>query len=146
MVSNDEIRQRLDNKRDGKSGYGYLVCDKCGGYYELQPGEKPEDFNLNCDCGGHLKYIENLKIAEENELSKKPSTTLILMGYIFVFFGVIPIAGSAISLGIGIILYRRGGPDRIHGIIITLISVIILIIVSLLIIFMYSMIFKIYPV
>lgn len=21
----------------------YVVCDKCGGYYELQPGEKPED-------------------------------------------------------------------------------------------------------
>ena len=64
MVSNDEIRQRLDNKRDRKSGYGYLVCDKCGGSYELQLGERPEDFNLNCDCGGHLKYNENLKIAD----------------------------------------------------------------------------------
>ena len=26
---------------------GYLICDKCGGYYELQRGEKPGDFDLN---------------------------------------------------------------------------------------------------
>jgi hypothetical protein len=25
---------------------GYLICDKCGGYYELQRGEKPGDFDL----------------------------------------------------------------------------------------------------
>ena len=31
----------------------YLVCDKCGNYYELQPGEKPEDFE-KCQCGGSL--------------------------------------------------------------------------------------------
>jgi hypothetical protein len=24
-----------------------LICDKCGGYYELQRGEKPGDFDLN---------------------------------------------------------------------------------------------------
>ena len=28
---------------------------KCGGYYELQPGEHPEDFD-RCDCGGKLRY------------------------------------------------------------------------------------------
>lgn len=33
----------------------FLVCDKCGGYYELQSGESPEDFSLECDCGGHLE-------------------------------------------------------------------------------------------
>ena len=33
---------------------GYLICDKCGGYYELQPGEKPEDFSNECECGGKL--------------------------------------------------------------------------------------------
>ena len=34
---------------------GYLICDKCGGYYELLPGESPEDYE-ECECGGKLKY------------------------------------------------------------------------------------------
>lgn len=38
-------------KKDQK----FLVCDKCGGYYELQKGESPEDFSVECDCGGHLE-------------------------------------------------------------------------------------------
>ncbi len=37
----------------------YLVCNKCNAYYELQPGEKPEDFNDNCSCGGKLEYTKN---------------------------------------------------------------------------------------
>ncbi len=35
---------------------GYLVCDKCGGYYELQQGESADDFTDECDCGGNLKH------------------------------------------------------------------------------------------
>jgi hypothetical protein len=35
---------------------GYLVCDKCQGYYELQSGESPKDFLDNCECGGTLNY------------------------------------------------------------------------------------------
>jgi hypothetical protein len=35
----------------------YLVCDDCGGYYELQEGESADDFE-NCQCGGHLKFLE----------------------------------------------------------------------------------------
>jgi hypothetical protein len=35
---------------------GYLICDKCGGYYELQPGESPDDFTDECGCGGNLEY------------------------------------------------------------------------------------------
>jgi hypothetical protein len=38
---------------------GYLKCDKCGGSYELQEGESPEDFTNKCECGGTLRYIEN---------------------------------------------------------------------------------------
>lgn len=37
---------------------GYLVCDKCGGYYELKPGESIDDFQ-NCSCGGKLEFVEN---------------------------------------------------------------------------------------
>lgn len=40
---------------------GYLVCDKCGGYYELQPGESPDDFSDECECGGKIRYVENLE-------------------------------------------------------------------------------------
>jgi len=39
---------------------GYLVCEECGGYYELQPGESPEDFTNECNCGGNLKYIAEI--------------------------------------------------------------------------------------
>lgn len=40
---------------------GYLICDKCGGYYALQYGEFPEDFSGKCDCGGKLIYSESLE-------------------------------------------------------------------------------------
>ena len=46
----------------------YLVCDKCGGYYELQPGESPDNFSDKCECGGHLRYVQNLN--DVNELQK----------------------------------------------------------------------------
>lgn len=39
-------------KSDGSTGY--LVCDECGGNYELQPGESSEDYE-ECECGGKLK-------------------------------------------------------------------------------------------
>lgn len=39
---------------------GYLVCDKCKGYYELKDGESPEDFENECDCGGKLVYAERI--------------------------------------------------------------------------------------
>lgn len=39
---------------------GYLICDECGGYYELQEGESPEDFG-QCKCGGHLRYVEKIE-------------------------------------------------------------------------------------
>ncbi|KAF5036534.1 Double zinc ribbon [anaerobic digester metagenome] len=35
---------------------GYLVCDECGGYYELQQGESADDFSDECDCGGNLEH------------------------------------------------------------------------------------------
>lgn len=54
MVSNEEISQRLKNRREGKYLNGYLVCNKCGGYYELQPGESWKEFDTECECGGQL--------------------------------------------------------------------------------------------
>lgn len=37
---------------------GYLVCDDCGGYYELQQGESVDIFK--CSCGGNLRYVDSL--------------------------------------------------------------------------------------
>jgi hypothetical protein len=37
----------------------YMVCEKCGGYYQLQEGESPDDFDL-CQCGGKLEYKESM--------------------------------------------------------------------------------------
>jgi hypothetical protein len=50
---------------------GYLVCHDCGGYYQLQPGESPDDFSDTCECGGELKYYEDIDwLLEKKEDSK----------------------------------------------------------------------------
>lgn len=46
----------------------YLVCNKCGGYYELQKGENPDKSTDQCGCGGSLKYVQNLDDHVVNEL------------------------------------------------------------------------------
>jgi len=38
---------------------GYLICDKCGGYYKLEKGESAGDFD-DCQCGGKLRYVDSL--------------------------------------------------------------------------------------
>lgn len=40
-------------------GNGYMVCDKCAGYYKLQKGESPYDFDV-CQCGGNLMYYKDI--------------------------------------------------------------------------------------
>lgn len=40
---------------------GYLICQKCGGYYKLQPGELPENFDV-CQCGGELEYHHSINL------------------------------------------------------------------------------------
>ncbi len=43
-----------------KENTGYLGCEKCNNYYKLQPGESPEDFTDECECGGKLEYHEDI--------------------------------------------------------------------------------------
>jgi hypothetical protein len=45
---------------------GYLICGKCKSYYKLQSGESAKDFVDECDCGGKLRYVENLDIVDPN--------------------------------------------------------------------------------
>jgi hypothetical protein len=48
----------------GKSGLmGYLICERCAGYYQLKEGESPEDFG-RCHCGGHLNYVDEIEDAK----------------------------------------------------------------------------------
>lgn len=44
----------------------YIICEKCLGYYELQEGEFPKDFD-SCQCGGKLKYIESIENINEQQ-------------------------------------------------------------------------------
>lgn len=44
---------------------GYLICEKCKGYYALQDGESAKDFE-SCECGGKLIYSEFLKDTNKN--------------------------------------------------------------------------------
>ncbi len=55
---------------------GYLICDKCEGYYELQSGEKMGDFD-KCRCGGKLSWVAKLptQYQDENISEKKDEKT-----------------------------------------------------------------------
>lgn len=58
---------------------GYLICTKCKGYYKLEPGESPKDYNSDCDCGGKIRHVENLDIVDPQwkqiTISKRKSSS-----------------------------------------------------------------------
>jgi hypothetical protein len=70
MVSNDEIRLRLEAKRTGQDSEdlqkiqesyehgGYLICGHVGVIMNFNR-KSPEDFSLDCDCGEKLVYQES---------------------------------------------------------------------------------------
>ena len=47
---------------------GYLICENCKGYYKLQPGEKQDDFNDRCACGGKLRYAIDIEVVGNQQL------------------------------------------------------------------------------
>ncbi|MEN6293461.1 MAG: hypothetical protein ABFD07_15795 [Methanobacterium sp.] len=119
MVSNDEISQRLRNKRKGTPLNSYLVCNKCGGYYELQPGESPKDFSLECECGGHLiQSTSNSLTSYEDEY--KDYGTAIAASYVLLIFGGIPGLIGGLYL-----ITRDNERARFHGKIIIVIGLVI---------------------
>jgi hypothetical protein len=75
MVSNDEINRKLNAKsrKTSKDFWGFLSCDACDGYYQLQKGESPEDFSDKCECGGNLKFSQSVPTFPEtvDESNKK---------------------------------------------------------------------------
>ncbi len=52
----------------------YLICERCGGYYQLQEGERVEDFSDECECGGKLFYTESLPENAEGEVYPEDPT------------------------------------------------------------------------
>jgi hypothetical protein len=50
---------------------GYLVCNKCGSYYEVHDEESPADFPYECECGGTFEYIAGPKQPEEKTVERK---------------------------------------------------------------------------
>jgi len=74
MVFFDKIKEISTSKgKEKKSKNGYLVCNDCGGYYELKPEESPQDF-VACECGGKLKHTKKLDtIPEDTEESDNKS-------------------------------------------------------------------------
>jgi len=72
VVSSKETNEKLEAEKED-SIKGYLVCERCAGYYELQEGDSLDDFE-SCQCGGKLKYHHSLN-DESNEL--KPGETVL---------------------------------------------------------------------
>lgn len=84
---------------------GYVICEKCGGYYELQPGEHPEDFSDTCECGGKLRYERRVIDEDYNIPSsefKLPSISknfkTIALGMVVIIISLIKFAPMLLGL------------------------------------------------
>jgi zinc-ribbon domain len=67
------IKGRRTSTGNTDGSMGYLVCDDCGGYYELKEGESIDDFE-GCSCGGKFKYvasIDELKLVNQESLGDR---------------------------------------------------------------------------
>ncbi len=54
---NSELNKIVDQIQFLKPSVdGYLVCNKCGAYYEVHKDESVEDFPDKCECGGNLEH------------------------------------------------------------------------------------------
>ena len=105
---------------------GFLICNKCDGSYELQPGESIDDFDLDCECGGKLKfhnsinndYSDDLKPKIESKSVEKSYAeqrssqynNIIIIGAILGLIGLLGILISYLSvlilaLGVRLLLY-----------------------------------------
>jgi hypothetical protein len=88
----------------------YLVCDKCGGHYELQSGEKAEDFDLVCECGGKIEYKESIQLDNEfkdmgKEFNDLDNTSSIWKRVISISSGAIIIIIISVLLNLEIVRF-----------------------------------------
>lgn len=93
----------------------YLVCNKCGGYYELKDSESPDDFEDKCECGGDLHFVDSL--SEDPDKSKNPLTFdrwVKIITFWIIFWGIINLIwtpiGGAVLIIFGVIIYATKKP------------------------------------
>ena len=105
---------------------GYLVCNKCGAYYEVSNEESPADFPDKCECGGTFEYIKGPKQPEEKtverteksnptEYLRAPSAMILIslacfgsLIYHFVVINfIIAIVGIPYGLSLILLRYRK---------------------------------------
>jgi len=60
-----DVKEKPNNiheskKQEGAIIPGYLVCNSCRGHYALQENESADDFSDECECGGKLKYYDDI--------------------------------------------------------------------------------------
>jgi len=87
---NSELNKIVDQIQFLKpSTRGYLVCNKCGAYYEVHKDESPKDFPDECECGGNFKYsvmpdfpdekiVERKKTARPTEYLRTPAALILV--------------------------------------------------------------------
>jgi len=65
-ITKYKAKPELNTNDIERTDNGFLVCEKCNGYYKLHEGEYPEDFD-KCQCGGKLKYYEDISEFENTK-------------------------------------------------------------------------------
>ena len=95
----------------------YLVCEECGGYYELQPGEYADDFDLACECGGQFKYVDPIPSKNENKrlIKSFPNKVLLIPVSVLIVLLIFLSFSSTPSLEkMDQIIPNQVGPIKFH--------------------------------
>lgn len=121
LINTDITGFKADNGLK-KQGNGYLLCDKCGGYYLLQDGESAQDFE-ECSCGGKLEYNGAMdktvfpESVDDGMVKNKWDWRIIGGGSIFTLVAMYLSGGSLLSpLIAGIIFVRKAEVNYRGGI------------------------------
>ena len=105
---------------------GFLICNKCGTYYEVSNEESLADFPDKCECGGTFEYITGPKQPEEKAVERKEKANpteylrapaaMILVGlacfgsiiyYVVAVNFIIVLVGIPYGLSLILLRYRR---------------------------------------
>jgi len=93
----------------------YLKCKSCGGYYELEAEESPDDFET-CQCGGKLDFYDDHRSEKEYNTyyreikdSKSESPLKILFAFLVLF---LILFGSGIAMFIILLGLQYLGPSN----------------------------------
>jgi hypothetical protein len=102
-----EFKRIINALKYLKPNNGYMCCDKCGGYYKLEPGEFQENFD-RCQCGGELKYYPSIDEPDtesnrSNSSSLNKLLILSVLGLVTIYF-ITPLIFGNNSIGVYIVM------------------------------------------